>query len=193
MFSKDTVESQLDLNIKSMKRLGMLRPGYSGNLIWTSCQTKEERGRIGIVCEHRRLILSYRSRSYGQEWEEVRDYINLSETTPNYGGVRYWFLCPSCQKRRTNLYGGTYFRCRVCRGLCYESQLESGWTLIMSRMYKIRHRLGDYNGLDDWFPPKPKGMRWKTYNALQDRYDALDGHLTLGWMKRLGMYSDLLD
>lgn len=58
-------------------------------------------------------------------------------------------------------------------------------------MYKIRHRLGDYNGLDHWFPPKPKGMRWKTYNALHDRYEALDGQLTLSWMRRFGMHSDL--
>lgn len=192
MFSKDTVESQLDLSIKSMKRLGMLRPGYHGSLIWRSCKTKEEKSRISVTCQPHKLILSYKSRSYGQDWESVRDTIYLAETNPNYGGSRYWFICPSCQARRTNLYGGKYFRCRICRDLCYESQLESGWNLIMSRMYKIRHRLGDYNGLDHWFPPKPKGMRWKTYNALQERYDALDRQLTLGWMRRLGMYSDLL-
>ena len=188
MFSKDTVESKRELSIFSLKRLGMLSAGYSGSLRWTNCRTGEETGSIRLRCETNMLRLSYRSRPYGAEWENVEDTIRLAETQPNYGGKRLWLICPSCETRRTKLYGGKYFRCRKCLNLCYETQLEDKSSRLMSAMYKIRHRLGDYNGLDDWFPDKPKGMHWKTYNALYERYRALDSHLNLAWMKRLSKY-----
>jgi hypothetical protein len=39
---------------------------------------------------------------------------------------------------------------------------------------RLYQRLGaDYYGpLDDYLPPKPKGMRWRTYNAICDRVEA---------------------
>ena len=193
MFSKDTVESKLELSIKSLKRLGMLRPGYRGTLRWTSCRTGEEKGSIGIRTSAYKIDLIYRSRSWGGEWESVEESIYLTETYPNFGGKRIWFRCPSCHSRRAKLYGGKYYRCRACYDLCYESQLETGAYRIMGKMYKIRHRLNDYYGLDEWFPPKPKGMRWKTYNALKAQYDDLERQLNLAWAKRFGMYLDILD
>ena len=187
MISKDTVEGKRDLCVFSLKKLGMLRPGYCGLLRWTSCRTGEEKASIGINTSHHKIDLNYRSRSYGGEWESVEETIYFTETYPNYGGKRIWFRCPRCNSRRAKLYGGKYFRCRSCYDLCYESQLEHGSMRIMSQMYKIRHRLGDYNGLDEWFPDKPKGMRWRTYNTLYLRYMALDGSLNLAWATRLGV------
>ena len=193
MFSKDTVESKKELSVFSLKRLGMLRPGYSGLLTWTSCRTGEDRGSINIKTSDYRLDLNYRSRSYGRDWETVEDTIFLTETSPNYGGKRTWFLCPSCNSRRGKLYGGKYFRCRGCLDLCYQTQLEDESTRLMSAMYRIRHRLRDYNGLDHWFPEKPKGMRWKTYNTLYERYKALNGHMNLALARRLGVYDDIFE
>ena len=185
MFSKDTVESKKELSVFSLKRLGMLRPGFSGLLRWTSCRTGEGRGSIRISTSVGRLDLKYKSRSYGQEWEDVEETVFLTETFPNYGGKRVWLLCPYCNSRRAKLYGGKYFRCRGCLDLCYQTQLEDESTRLMSAMYTIRHRLGDYNGLDHWFPDKPKGMRWQTYNVLHGRYMALDGQMAYALMRRL--------
>ena len=58
------------------------------------------------------------------------DYLVRLEPTPcNYGGVRWWFICPlvsngvACNRRVGALYlGGKYFGCRHCYNLSYESR-----------------------------------------------------------------------
>ncbi|HBY1513290.1 TPA: hypothetical protein MIQ52_000387 [Klebsiella aerogenes] len=49
--------------------------------------------------------------------------VALATTSPRYGGVRWWYVCPECGKRKTSLYlSGTALRCRQCAGLHYASQ-----------------------------------------------------------------------
>ena len=54
------------------------------------------------------------------------DYQVSLETTPcNFGGVRYWFICPDCWRRVAVLYlapGDRRFRCRHCNNLSYHSR-----------------------------------------------------------------------
>lgn len=82
------------------------------------------------------------------------DYEVRPTTTPcNYGGVRYWFICPLskngvyCGRRVAKLYkapGGNYFGCRHCYDLSYESRNESrlgrfgqlGYILRAERQYE---------------------------------------------------------
>jgi hypothetical protein len=56
------------------------------------------------------------------------DYrVQLARTPCNFGGERYWFLCPLCGRQVANLYlpaGGTYFGCRHCYDLTYRSCQE---------------------------------------------------------------------
>ena len=63
------------------------------------------------------------------------DYWVDLETTPcNFGGQRWWFLCPltrngrPCRRRCGKLYsppGNLYFGCRRCNDLTYRSCQES--------------------------------------------------------------------
>jgi len=57
------------------------------------------------------------------------DYkVYLTTSRPKYGGIRYWFLCPTCEKRFGRLYLGwvqRYFTCRICQRLTYSSCRES--------------------------------------------------------------------
>jgi hypothetical protein len=51
--------------------------------------------------------------------------VKLVATTPNFGGRRYWYLCPHCGQRVRKLYeadGTSFPACRTCLGLQYESQ-----------------------------------------------------------------------
>jgi hypothetical protein len=76
--------------------------------------------------------------------------ISLITTPCNLGGVRYWFICPLsrnglyCGRRTGTLYlasGGSYFGCRYCYDLSYESRNESrlgrpggiGYSLVIDR------------------------------------------------------------
>jgi len=61
---------------------------------------------------------------------EVRQDISVVRTRPNFGGFRWWFLCPGagqlCGRRSYKLYlpaTGSGFACRMCHGLAYSSTL----------------------------------------------------------------------
>jgi hypothetical protein len=41
------------------------------------------------------------------------------------------------------VYGGRYFRCRLCRGLRYQSQREPDYDRAIEQANRIRERLGD--------------------------------------------------
>lgn len=50
--------------------------------------------------------------------------IIITHTIPNYGGKRYWFICPGCKRRVGVLYKpehGDIFKCRDCYNLIYQS------------------------------------------------------------------------
>ena len=46
----------------------------------------------------------------------------LTTTTPRFGGLRYWFLCPRCGRRVGKLYHLERWACRRCHDLAYPSQ-----------------------------------------------------------------------
>ena len=60
--------------------------------------------------------------------DELVSYpVALDTTRCNYGGKRYWFLCPICKKRVAKIYlppRGKYFACRACNYLTYRSCKE---------------------------------------------------------------------
>jgi len=45
--------------------------------------------------------------------------ISLTSTPCNFGGYRFWFLCPACGKRVAILYKDGDYRCRDCHNLTY--------------------------------------------------------------------------
>jgi hypothetical protein len=76
-------------------------------------------------------------------------YLRLRFTTTkcNFGGVRYWFLCPACNRRIGKLYAPLYvplyapsgagdFKCRHCHNLTYTTaQTHNG------RLHKLYQHL----------------------------------------------------
>ena len=55
--------------------------------------------------------------------------VNVLTTKPNYGGLRYWFECPSCKRRCGRLYmpDSDSVGCRKCLDLVYEWQYRKNW------------------------------------------------------------------
>jgi hypothetical protein len=66
---------------------------------------------------------------FNREDVSVEQDIRLVNTDPNYGGVRWWFLCPRCSRRASRLHlpsrGGSRFFCSRCHDLSYESAQSS--------------------------------------------------------------------
>jgi len=114
------------------------------------------------------LQLSYRYRKKPYNY-----CIQLTKTRCNYGGSRYWLICPSCSKRTGVLYcAGTYV-CRYCIGANYQSQLQQPIDRIYNRLNAIRERLGWQVGIIKGIGDKPKGMHRTTFNRLLLEYEQL--------------------
>ena len=168
--SKITTESQHRIDIRWLKKQGYLRPISFGSLSWS--RRGEQTGSIGFRMEEDRMVLNYRHRPHGGEWESVEQEVFFDETPCRYGGFRTWFLCPQCWKRVALLYGaGKYFLCRHCCNLTYGSQHESPPFRLMRKARKIRARLGASKNLIEPILFKPKNMHQKTFDRLHREAD----------------------
>ena len=136
---KTTVEECRSLWASSFHKWGVFKPtvGYaSGGVEWKNAQG-EVTSSIGYSFSQQpapRLTLFYTlTRSATGEKQDLRYDIELATTPCRYGGLRYWFICPlvkngyPCHRRSTKVYlppGGTYYGCRHCYNLTYESCQE---------------------------------------------------------------------
>ncbi len=158
---------------------------YTGSWKWPRSRPEEVLDRTGRVinCIHYSIELlgdpyvrmCYKDPRSGGFYDYT---VDLASTRANYGGLRWWFLCPvimagrACGRRVRKLYlapGRRYFACWRCCDLCYTSQREDDWTRALSKAQAIRVRLGGSARMDQLFPAKPKRMRWKTYRLLRAR------------------------
>jgi hypothetical protein len=150
--------------------------------------------RPGPPCTSRpKSSLRYRHSAYGGTPQDIDEVIPIVSTSVHFGGCRYWFRCPSCNRRCRIVYGGARFRCRICRGAKYESQYESEPLRICSRRWRIRKLMEERGGekwafgLDDGFPPKPPCMHWRTYRRLEALDEVLERRWCIGvgaWLSR---------
>ncbi len=125
---KATADESCDLKISRLRKDGMLRSGQTfGQISWTSSM----RGTVTTVFvlvditdePFAEIMHSFTDRNGNKT--DYYDKFSL-ETTPCYfGGVRYWFSCPSCYGRVGVLYlppGNINFKCRHCYDLSYHSR-----------------------------------------------------------------------
>jgi hypothetical protein len=115
---------------------------------------------------------------------QVEATVTFAELPTRFGGRRLWFRCPSCPRICRILFGSWRIACRRCHKLRYLTQAETRSSRAIRGMLKIVKRLdpeATYNAL----PPKPKGMHWRTYDRLADRYDTYDAIWAMGVMRFL--------
>jgi hypothetical protein len=117
-------------------------------------------GQNDEIITHDDYIRVYYTTTYPDGRKEYSDYkIKLAKTRCNFGGFRYWFVCPLvkdgkyCGRRVAVLYlVGKYFGCRHCYNLTYASRNLSG-------IYKVIGKT-----LPDW-PPTLKEFRELFYST----------------------------
>ena len=162
------------VDIRYLRKQGLLRPGHWGTLSWTS--RGEPSGNVRYKVEGSIFTLHYKVREYGDDWEPIKLDAPLVTLPCRYGGSRYYFLCPNrnCQRRCEVLYSvSRYFVCRKCSGYLYSSQKGDHLDQIRSAKDKIGKRIfEDYDG--DWGWRKKKGMHQKTFDRGYARYRELD-------------------
>ena len=161
--SKSTTDSHIQLDIRHLRKEGLLSPGKAGTFSWSIAG--ESLGTIGYKINDSGIVLYLGS-------GEILQTIFFDTTSCNYGGERFWFLCPECGSRREILYlNGKSFVCRKCADLNYQCQHEQQLARLQRRARKVRNKLKT-----DWLDPdnlgspvlfKPKFMHESTFNKLR--------------------------
>lgn len=186
--TRSTCEASLRIDVRYMRKQGLLRTGFQGTLSWS--RYGEQTGSLRYKVHPNSLELDYRTRQAGEEeWTPVNERVPLLRSEQPFGGSRVYLGCLRCGRRSLVLYGGSRFRCRKCLNLAYASQSEDIFGRAASRSRSIRQRLGGQGCFDDPFPPKPKGMHRSTYDRLENecaRLDDLVAAELCGLMARFG-------
>jgi hypothetical protein len=127
---KLSVEECFSLDVNLLVKDRFIELGYKdeGLLVWKNQFTGIELGTCEIQADTTNIDDSWISITYAtNKTGQVNQGIYLIPTTPNYGGIRWWFECPDCGKKAVKLYLAKepHFTCRKCANLTYNSCINS--------------------------------------------------------------------
>jgi hypothetical protein len=192
---RDTTSDYRALDVRRLQRDGLLTPGRSFGWNWT--RKGETVASIQISTETDRIILNYRHKTGGNDWQSMGYPVHLAWTECTLGGRRPWLLCPArgCGRRVALLYlgGSGIFACRHCYRLAYASQRETPDDRAMRRAGRIRDRLGWEPGIANPEGEKPKGMHRDTFERLKAEHDAFANASMAGMMRKFEGLAAQLD
>jgi len=188
----DTDEAKR-IDIRYMRKHGLLQPGSMGSLSWMRRGTPNGYIWYTVAQDAEDISLNYKVRQYDEDWQPMNYAVRLDVTPCRYGGKRQYFLCPNhhCSRRCEVLYSyGAYFVCRKCCGYLYSSQKGDK----LDKLSDARHKLGarifeDWNGSEGW--RKRKRMHWRTFEREHKRYRNLEAAWNAAYRDRasaLGLF-----
>jgi hypothetical protein len=135
---KEEADGLHQVNTAFLRKHGYFNSGWrSGTINWS--RNGEKTGSISIQSfigdpdPHIKLIYTQTNR-FTDEKTDCNYKIPLTTTPCNFGGKRFWFICPwyvnsrYCGRRVGVLYlSDKYFACRHCYNLTYSSRNLSGF------------------------------------------------------------------
>lgn len=142
---KDTKEDCLDIDVFWLNKHHYFQGFKQGGIKWG------ERSNISIVVntigENNYIRFLYKNKTTYNDY----DYkFNLLETSCFFGGKRYWFQCGLytsnvfCGRRVGSLYlppGASYFGCRHCHNISYDSRNVSNNIVPMWHFYTLDRKI----------------------------------------------------
>ena len=187
---RPTADSSLRVEIGLMVRTRRAMPGscVSGILSW-SYGRDDPAGSVGYECDmvdcfNSTLILKY-TRGSGDDKENVEQVVRLVFIEPNYGGKRWWMVCPYYGIRVSKLYlpnGGDRFASRKAWRLGYQSQRVAQRDRPYEKLFRLQKKLGSDRGWGAGLR-RPNGMWHRTYDRHFERYLELDAECGVEMMQ----------
>jgi hypothetical protein len=113
-------------------------------------------------------------------FQEGQQTFSLVSEPRHFGGLQWYVVCSRTGRRARVLYrplGATFFASRHAWGhrAAYASQFLDPIGRAWRTKAKVKAALLADENPDEWdLPPKPKGMRWATYEQWVARYDAAE-------------------
>lgn len=130
---------------------------------------KESFGTVAYEIPRYDLKAVLRESSYAVQYSGGEYTISVEKQPCTFGGFRYFFRCPQCDKRMRILYCVVgRFLCRRCHNLGYFTQVLTPSVRCIIMQAKIQGYLKDRGGSPD---KKPVWMKRKTFDALVKRHD----------------------
>ena len=165
-------------------RQGCLLPGFftAFHMSWRNSYTNERTAVAVMSAEIRHKHEGY----LRIQMRDLEQTIILTPRARGFGGHQWFFMCPyenCCCSVLWRPPGASEFRCRQGWGrrVAYASQFLDIDQRAHCGQAKIKARLEADCDLDLWeLPPKPKWMRWSTYNRFVERFDAYEEILERG-------------
>ena len=151
-----TIEGLFPIDIRWLARQGWLYPRANLELTWRRSSLRV------VLRDEREAVVYYRLTASGQD---VQQAVDITRTPCTFGGSRPWWVCPRCGRRAAILYAwGTCVLCRLCVGAPYEVQRERPLFRMISRVQRLRRKIGGSANLSEPLPwHKPKGMHENTF------------------------------
>jgi hypothetical protein len=168
------LQDGLWLDLNKLLREGLGPPGripWPVEIRWTSSRSGEiAKGWITIRKEgDDRVFLRILISKLDQTLELIAQY-------RHFGGQQWYFKCPLTGGKCSVVWlppGATRFCGRQAWGkqVAYSTQFESKFDRAITAREKVKDKLiGTLNRCEWELPPKPKWMRWRTYERLADKY-----------------------
>ncbi len=132
---REVVENCLKLDIFNLNKSVSLRSKHLEGDIKIG-----EKNSMGFIYDGENLIFNLEYAVIrGDKREDKKEiiYLTFTETNLGKGGIRFWFICPYCQKRVATLYKpikdlSLPFKCRDCYNLTYKVQKEHNKKIDMA-------------------------------------------------------------
>lgn len=176
--SRIEAEGLKKISVTNLRKLNMLQS--DANLMQTTLTFNNRygsAGEVGICLQYSDNELSQLTLDYKMVDSGITRTIVVDlETLPcNYGGKRWIFKCPGCYNRCYKLFlVNTYFRCRQCHNLTYESN----------------NRSKKYRTLDKVFGILFEDEQNKAYAKAQ-RYPMHKGRYTMNYKRTYSRYANV--
>lgn len=160
----ETVEKSLSLGVSQILEVV---PGAPGGLSYGSIETC----RPGF--EEIEIVLDWRDENFPNleiRSREVVSNICLDFTRPNFGGRRWWLLCPFLNHRISTVYqvDARGFGSRSALGISYGVWRENAYERSLRRLRKLRSALMEPGEEIPCAWSKPPGMTWRRFERIRE-------------------------
>ena len=136
------VEDALALDIRVLRRLGVVRPGECviDTICWSINAHERPTARLRIdLSDDHRCTMSLKANMLD---DAVSQSVEVVAVPAGFGGVRHYFLCPVSQRRCEVLYyAGGRFASRQAQRLTFSSQSMTDLSRAQCKVAKLRRRL----------------------------------------------------
>ena len=177
-FQRMPLELGLDLCINQLLREGFLIPGEKSAP--QSCHWLDLDGDVTANAVIAADMTIGKPVRYGEmrilaDW--IDQTIQMTARRRHFGGQQWYFMCP-CESRYVSVLwsppGQKFFAGRKSwPNVAYLSQFYTAGGRAHRMANKLCDRIGGPGASEEWdVPPKPKWMRWRTYERLSERCEA---------------------